>query len=459
MGVKRFRKIIELLVEAQKNIRYIEENDDIRKWNHRLHEHPLWYAKLIPKNEKEIEAVKNCIKFNEFRHYVNSKQALDASGNLYKFCIATINTPNFKNKNGKIIAHLFAAFFKTLSLLKYGIFPIWNKDGKPPDIKNDIINERRSSKDKAQKKISSCSSESEKIKLEKRIFTITSNQIEEVTHLFSLMGIPFIDSPTEADAQCAAFNRSKITYGVVTEDWDAIPFGCGIMLKNFSNKDLVMEIDCKKLITALGMKTQEHIIDFCSILGTDYCPGISGIKPFDAYVKFKQTKFNMDQFLSSIKKEPNYIIPENFRALWLKAKNYYMHATVIDPSKIDITWHKPKFEELKKYLIDEKGFDEDIISKINELELLFSYYEKEMTEKINGKIIIKEKNNLITLSKIKKILEKNNNIMDSYSDNSYSDNISFRSREKPVVNNRYKDFRNKYFKSDKYLNIIYSNIL
>jgi flap endonuclease-1 len=39
------------------------------------------------------------------------------------------------------------------------------------------------------------------------------------------MGVPVIDAPTEAEAQCAAMAKAGLVYGVATEDMDCLTFG------------------------------------------------------------------------------------------------------------------------------------------------------------------------------------------------------------------------------------------
>ncbi|ARF11719.1 FLAP-like endonuclease XPG [Klosneuvirus KNV1] len=372
--------------------------------------------KIISKHAPEVLEKKN------FKDFNGTIQALDGVLALYKFCIATIDTPYSK------VGHLFACFFKTLSMLRYGIMPFWVFDGKPPEIKQMTLDERRRNKDIAHSKLSDdCLSHNDKKKLEKRTFTVTSKLVEEVIELLKLLGIPYVIAPGEAEAQCVALNKAKIAHGVVTEDWDAILFGCKRMLKDFSNKNInnVTEITTKKLLKKLDI-THEQIIDLSSILGNDYCSGINGLKPLDAYYIFKECKFNIYDFLGLLRSETNlkeyeqnheneyYVhilsirkklgsminklqyskIPNNFEELAKTAKDYYLHAPVIEPNEVQVKWETPKYQELYKFLLD-KGFEEDLIkSKLNELIMMHAYY--------------KDNNKLVTLSKIKR--EKSINI-------------------------------------------------
>src|SRR3972149_11914421 len=89
-----------------------------------------------------------------FKDYKGTVQALDASIIIYRFCIAIIDTEHYKKPGGEIIGHLFACFFKSMAMLRYGIMPLWVFDGMPPLIKQDTIDERKKIKEDAFTKLS-----------------------------------------------------------------------------------------------------------------------------------------------------------------------------------------------------------------------------------------------------------------------------------------------------------------
>lgn len=68
-------------------------------------------------------------------------------------------------------------------------------------------------------------------KFYRRSLEITKQHFDDVKELLRLMGIPCIDAPCEAEAQCAAMTKAGKVYASVTEDMDALPFGTTILLR------------------------------------------------------------------------------------------------------------------------------------------------------------------------------------------------------------------------------------
>lgn len=340
------------------------------------------------------------IKQIPYKNFRGTVQSLDTSIVLYKFCIAMLHTESLNSSEGIFVGHLFAALYKSLAMLKYGIMPLWVFDGNPPMIKDKTLAKRKSSRVYAQSKITNeqtCNVE----RLTKRAFNIKSTQIRQVKHLLNLLGLPKVEAPGEAEAQCAANNIANISNAVVTEDWDVIMFGCKSMLKEFSNKSNVIQIDINQLLKNLEMNRLQ-LIDLSCILGNDYCDGISGIKALDAYMLFKNCKFNMVEFLGIVEKEKKYTIPDNFLENLELAKDYYLNAPVVNPKNISLIWKEPKYDEIKKFLVDDMKIDVNIINpKLEEFQILYERY------RIN--------NVLITMSRIKKEQEEIKMLYDKFS--------------------------------------------
>jgi hypothetical protein len=54
---------------------------------------------------------------------------------------------------------------------------------------------------------------------------VTKQHNDECKRLLRLMGVPVIDAPSEAEAQCAEMAKGGLVYGVATEDMDCLTFG------------------------------------------------------------------------------------------------------------------------------------------------------------------------------------------------------------------------------------------
>jgi len=330
------------------------------------------------------------IKYGKMVKYSGSIVAVDAMLILYKYGIALGS--NFMRKDGKNLSHLLALLFDILSKLNKKIFPYFIFDGKAPLMKKKILQERRNRKLRASKKLESKSGElspSDKKKFFKRSFSINDTQIRECQQLLEYMGIPYIVSPGEADSQLAALGMVGLY--VVTEDMDTAAFGTPIILRNFSNKKIVMEIQLKNILKELKLN-YEQFVELCIILGTDYCPSIKGLGTigiYDEYVKYK----NMNKFINALKEhnknliqngqQHKYIIPDIFEKNWIKVKKYYMQAKVYNPNDIKIVWKKPRVNDLYRFLIKENEFKKDVtLEKINELVKLYNVLGRKINQKI-----------------------------------------------------------------------------
>lgn len=54
--------------------------------------------------------------------------------------------------------------------------------------------------------------------------------------MLKLMGIPVVQAPCEAEAQCSFMNRAGKVDAVCTEDTDCLVFGTQIMIRDLNHK-------------------------------------------------------------------------------------------------------------------------------------------------------------------------------------------------------------------------------
>eukprot|EP01083_Nonionella_stella_P304888 1061470_1 len=108
---------------------------------------------------------------------------------------------------------------------------------------------------------------------------VTGRMIQECRNLLDMFGIPYITSPSEAEAQCAELNKLGLVDGIITDDSDVFLFGGKTIYKNlFHMNKYVEKYTASLLESKLGL-TQNKLISLAMLLGSDYTDGIKGIGP------------------------------------------------------------------------------------------------------------------------------------------------------------------------------------
>jgi len=106
---------------------------------------------------------------------------------------------------------------------------------------------------------------------------VTPLMLQEVKDMLELLGLPYVESPMEAEAQCAALEAAGVVDGVVTEDCDAFLFGAKNVYKNiFVDNKFVEAYKSNAIEGELGFD-RNRLINLALLLGSDYTPGIKGI--------------------------------------------------------------------------------------------------------------------------------------------------------------------------------------
>lgn len=315
----------------------------------------------------------NIIKQKNIEDFNGNKIAIDISILIYQVVIAIRNTgSDLTNEKGEITSHILGLFNKTLNFLEKGIIPIYVFDGKPPQLKYKILDARKQFRKKALEKLNGAQSEEDKIKYLKRSVWITKEQIEQCRELLTLMGIPYIDAPEEADSELSYLCKENLVYAVLTEDMDILTFGSPRIIRNLvSSKKGTLEIELADVLTQLNL-THEQFIELCILFGCDYCNTLNDVKYsiiFETYNKYK----NIDKTLYELKNK-GYHIPDNFD--YLDAKKYFMSDTTHSSvNNNQLKLKQPDNEEIIKLLVDKYGLIKyKVINKIIKLNEYFYQY-------------------------------------------------------------------------------------
>lgn len=275
--------------------------------------------------------------------YKFKRIAIDISILIYKIVISVRNSgADYTNQKGEITSHILGLFNKTIELLNYGIIPVYVFDGKPPNIKSKTLENRKQIRRKALEKLEQAQTDEDKIKYLKRSSSISKEQWEQCKELLDLMGIPYINAPEEADSQCAYLAKNGLVDGVLTEDMDILTFGSTKIIRNLtSHKVSTSEICLEKILSHFNFN-QEEFIEFCILLGCDYCPGLSEIKPNIIYDYFSKNK-SIESTLKAMKND-NMNVPDEIN--YQETKSYFLNPNVTEVSINNLKMNEPNYDKL-----------------------------------------------------------------------------------------------------------------
>ena len=192
-----------------------------------------------------------------------------------------------------------------------------------------------------------------------------SQENDVIKDLLTGLGIPYHDAPGEAEAECAVLQRHGVVDAVLTEDVDAIMFGCKMTLKNWSNNqsggNLPTHVDLydSEAAEKTSGLDREGLVLVALLSGGDYdTHGISRCgfktaceaaragfgrelcivskkdqKGFDAWKERLQHEFNTNESRFFKRKHKAIILPQDFPDL--EILGYYQNPVVSSPDVID----------------------------------------------------------------------------------------------------------------------------
>ncbi|MHB8566776.1 MAG: flap endonuclease-1 [Nitrososphaerales archaeon] len=295
--------------------------------------------------------------------------AIDAFNALYQF-LSTIRSMNgelLRDNKGHVTSHLSGLFYRNINLMETGIKLIYVFDGKPPALKGAEIQRRREAKAVAATKYTEA--------LEKKDYTaakkyasgtsyLEDEMIQDAKKLLDLMGIQWIQAPSEGEATAAYLTTTDTVDYAASQDYDSLLFGATKLVRNvtISGKrklpnrnvriDVIPETVALTDVLLSNGITREQLIDVGILLGTDFNPyGFPGIGPATAlrYVK----KYGMIEDIPQLKDKVDFD-PNEIRGIFLKPE--------VSLQQVSLESKPPMREELESFLISEHDFSRERIA-------------------------------------------------------------------------------------------------
>lgn len=298
--------------------------------------------------------------------------AIDAYNALYQF-LAIIRQPDgtpLKDSGGRVTSHLSGLLYRTSNLVEMGINAAYVFDGVPPALKEIEIRRRVRIKEEATVKYEKALAEG-KVE-EARTYAQATSRLkdymeEDSKRLLGLMGIPWVQAPSEGEAQAAHMAKKGVTDFCASQDYDSLLFGAPNLIRNVTisgrrklpKKPVYVEVipetvELNKTLAELGV-TFEQLVDIGILVGTDYNPeGVKGIGPKTA-LKFIKEHGSLDTLLRTSLKDAQFPVdPQRIRDVFLRPK-------ITDGYSLE--WRNPDVEGVVDFLCRERDFTEDRVRK------------------------------------------------------------------------------------------------
>ena len=129
---------------------------------------------------------------------------------------------------------------------------------------------------------------------------LTRSMVEEAKTLLGLLGIPWIQAPSEGEAQTAFLARRGDAWAAGSKDYDSLLFGAPRMVRFLAigsteflpsqgrSRFVSPEIlDLQENLHNLGL-TRDQLIDVAILVGTDFNGGVKGIGPKTAVRRIRE---------------------------------------------------------------------------------------------------------------------------------------------------------------------------
>ena len=307
----------------------------------------------------------------ELRDLSGKVIAIDAYNALYQFLsiIRQLDGTPLKDSRGRITSHLSGLFYRTCNLLELGIKPIYVFDGTPPEMKEMEIKRRMKIKEEAQLKYEEALREG-RLEEARMYAQMTSHlkdyMADDAKRLLTEMGIPWVQAPSEGEAQAAHIAKKGDADYCASQDFDSLLFGAPRLLRNLTisgrrklpRKNVYIEvspeiIEMPRVLKDLGI-TREQLIDIGILVGTDFNPdGVKGIGPKKA-LKIIKKHGSLDKALKEIKNAEFPVDPK-------KIKEFFLNPTVTDD--YELAWKEPDVNGVVDFLCGERDFSESRVRK------------------------------------------------------------------------------------------------
>ncbi len=289
--------------------------------------------------------------------------AVDGNLELYQFLsiMRMRDGRPLMDAEGRVTSHLNGLIFRTTRLLsEFSIRPVFVFDGPPPELKRAEIEKRRAAREKAQRDYEAAIAAGEVATAWSKAVSstrLTRAMVDDAKTLLGFLGIPWVQAPSEGEAQAAFLAGRGDVWAASSKDYDSLLFGAPRLVRFLAvasseflpsqgrSRSVPPEtIDLEENLRALGL-TREQLIDAAILVGTDFFEGVQGIGPKTA-VKRLRDWGSLDRAPPEIREQ----LPANVD----EVRAFFAQPPV--EREVHLGFRSPDAERVRRFLCDERGF-------------------------------------------------------------------------------------------------------
>ena len=270
---------------------------------------------------------------------------------------------------GRTTSHLVGLAFRTTRLIAdYGMRLAFVFDGRPPQLKRAEIEKRREIRERFEEEYREAVAAGDyKTAMSKAVMTgrLTGEGIADAKRLLDLLGIPWVQAPSEGEAQAAYMAARGDVWASNSQDYDSLLFGAPRLVRYITiqgeewlpskGRARKLQPEIIELETLLGTLqiSREQLIDLGILVGTDFNRGIRGIGPKTA-LKLLRKHGRLEDLPAEVREQ----LPGEVDAI----RDLYLHPPATDNYSLD---EKPvQEEELIRFLCDERSFSRERVETV-----------------------------------------------------------------------------------------------
>lgn len=312
---------------------------------------------IIPRRETSLEELRA------------KRIALDAYNALYQF-LSAIRQPDgtpLMDHKGRITSHLSGLFYRTIRLVEAGVQPVYVFDGKPPELKRKTIEKRKEAREAAQKKWEEALERgdlTEAKKYAQAAHRLTKEMVEDAKALLTAMGVPWVQAPSEGEAQAAYMVARGDVWASGSQDYDSLLFGAPRLIRNLTiigkrklpGKDVYVDVmpervELKEVLETLRIDRRK-LVWIGILVGTDFNEKIPGVGPKRALALVKEYD-SLEEIFKVLGYKPDYD--------WVAVERIFLEPDVTDDYRIQ--FKKPDREKIFEILVNEHNFSPERVER------------------------------------------------------------------------------------------------